>query len=61
MIKLLSSVVRGRRERSEPMETSVDDITPVLRHTHLELSICLLLLVVVGLRGESTRSRIIVH
>jgi hypothetical protein len=32
VIRDLSSVVSGREERSEPMETSVEDITPVLRN-----------------------------
>lgn len=32
VIKLLSSVFRGRRERSEPMDTSVEEITPVLHN-----------------------------
>lgn len=31
VMRLLSSVVRGREERSEPMETRVEDMTPVLR------------------------------
>lgn len=31
MIRLLSRVVRGRRERSELMEIRVDEMTPVLR------------------------------
>lgn len=30
VIRLLSRVVRGRLERSEPIETSVEEITPVL-------------------------------
>jgi hypothetical protein len=30
VIKLLSTVVRGRFERSESIDTSVDDMTPVL-------------------------------
>jgi hypothetical protein len=28
--RLLSKVVRGREERSEPMDTRVEDMTPVL-------------------------------
>ena len=32
--RLLSSVERGRFERSEPIDTSVEDITPVLRGCH---------------------------
>ena len=30
VMRLLSNVVRGRDERSEPMDMSVEDITPVL-------------------------------
>ena len=30
VMRLLSSVVRGREERSEPIETRVEDMTPVL-------------------------------
>lgn len=30
VMRLLSNVVRGRDERSEPMDISVEDITPVL-------------------------------
>lgn len=30
VMRLLSKVERGRDERSEPMDTSVEDITPVL-------------------------------
>lgn len=33
VMRLLSSVVRGREERSEPTDTRVEDMTPVLR-TH---------------------------
>jgi hypothetical protein len=33
VMRLLSRVVRGREERSEPMETRVEDITPVLFYT----------------------------
>ena len=37
VIRLLSSVSRGRYERSEPMETRVEDMTPVLYHMSSQL------------------------
>jgi len=37
VMKDLSRVVRARSERSEPMETRVEDMTPVLQTEHLAL------------------------
>jgi hypothetical protein len=47
--RLLSRVVRGREERSEPMDMRVEDMTPVLGSISVEYP------VIPSLSGEKTR------